>query len=423
MDQAHADLHAPEAIGSCASLKPGFYGRLLLKALGGLQEGHLSLTFGGSVHRFGDEAASLRAHVRIHDARAFKAGVLQGEVGLGEAFMKGWWSTDDLVSVVRIAVRNMAAFDAAGGWLAALGKAANRLLHRRRDNHVEGSRRNISHHYDLGNDFYRLWLDPSLAYSCAVYTHAGQPLAEAQREKFDLICRKLQLKPEDHLLEIGTGWGGFALHAVKHYGCNVTTTTISREQHDAAKALFEREGVADRVTLRFEDYRHLEGTFDKAVSIEMFEAVGLRHYDRYFGALERLLKPGGMALIQTITMNERRFPEYVRSSDWIQKYIFPGAELASLSEVMKSLGRTSSLNLHHMEDIGRHYARTLHTWRESFLAQVESVKALGFDATFLRMWEYYLAFCEGAFEERYIGDAQLLLAKRDHAGSLLNEPF
>jgi cyclopropane-fatty-acyl-phospholipid synthase len=423
MDQARADLHAPEEIGDSAALKAGLYGRLLLKGLSSLREGHLTLAFGDEVLSFGEASSELRAHVRVKDARAFRAGVLQGEVGLGEAFMHGWWEADDLVAVVRIAVRNMAAFDAAGGWLSALGKMANRLLHRRRDNHVEGSRKNISHHYDLGNAFYELWLDPTMAYSCAVYESADQPLEAAQQAKFDLICRKLQLKPEDHVLEIGTGWGGFALHAVRHYGCRVTTTTISRQQHDYAKALFEREGVAHRVTLRLEDYRHLAGTFDKAVSIEMFEAVGLKHYDSYFSALDRLLKPGGLALVQTITMNERRFPEYIRSSDWIQKYIFPGAELASLSEVLKSLGRTSSLNLHHMEEIGRHYARTLRAWREAFLSRLDEVKAQGFDGTFVRMWEYYLAFCEGAFEERYIGDAQVLLAKRDHAGSLLNEPF
>jgi cyclopropane-fatty-acyl-phospholipid synthase len=231
------------------------------------------------------------------------------------------------------------------------------------------------------------------------------------------------LKPDDHVLEIGTGWGGFARHAVQHHGCRVTTTTISKEQHDDTKALFEREGLTERIDLRFEDYRHLDGRYDKVVSIEMFEAVGLRHYDAYFGALERLLKPGGLALVQTITMNERRFPAYIRSSDWIQKYIFPGAELASLSEVLKSLGRTGSLNLHHMEEIGRHYAITLHRWREAFLEKPDAVRAEGFDDTFIRMWEYYLATCEGAFQERYIGDARLLLAKRDHAGSLPNEPF
>jgi len=423
MDQARAGLHPSGDVQNCGALRLGLWARLFLKGLGGLKDGHFTLMVGVNVFSFGDPTSSLRARVRILDDRAFRAGILHGEVGLGEAYMQGWWESDDLVAVVRLAVRHMAAFDAAGGWLASLGKTVNRVLHRRRDNHVEGSRRNIAHHYDLGNAFYSLWLDPSLAYSSAVFQTSEQTLAEAQVAKFDLICRKLQLRQEDHLLEIGTGWGGFALHAVRHFGCRVTTTTISRQQYDFAQALFEREGVADRITLRFEDYRQLEGEFDKAVSIEMFEAVGLRHYDAYFGALDRLLKPGGMALIQTITMNEGHFAEYIRSSDWIQKYIFPGAELASLSELLKSAGRSSSLNLHHMEEIGRHYAQTLRTWRQAFHAHLDAVKAQGFDDTFIRMWDYYLAFCEGAFQERYIGDAQLLLVKREHAGALLNEPF
>jgi len=337
--------------------------------------------------------------------------------------MAGWWETDELVSVVRIAVRNMAAFDQGGGLLATLGKAANRLLHRRRRNHLEGSRRNIGHHYDLGNDFYRLWLDPTLAYSCAVFESADQTLEKAQWAKFELICRKLELGPDDHLLEIGTGWGGFALHAVQTRACQVTTTTISQQQFDYARELFEREGVADRIDLRLEDYRHLSGQFDKAVSIEMFEAVGLDFYDTYFQTVDRLLKPGGRFLLQTITMNERHFPDYIRRSDWIQKHIFPGAELASLSEILKSLQRRTGLNLHHLEDIGLHYAHTLAAWREAFLARRDEVRAQGFDETFLRMWDYYLAYCEGAFAERYIGDAQLLLAKADGGTTQFNEPW
>ncbi len=336
--------------------------------------------------------------------------------------MAGWWEADDLVSVVRIAVRNMAAFDQGGGFLAAFGKAANRLLHRRRSNHVEGSRQNIGHHYDLGNDFYKLWLDPTMAYSCAVFEAPEKGLEAAQTAKFELICRKLQLSAEDHLLEIGTGWGGFALHAAKTHGCRITTTTISRQQFDHARELFEREGLSDRIDLRLEDYRHLEGQYDKAVSIEMFEAVGLDYYDAYFSAMDRLLKPGGRFLLQTITMNERHFPDYIRQSDWIQKHIFPGAELASVARILASLGRCTTMNLHHLEDIGLHYAHTLRAWRGAFLAQLDQVRAQGFDETFIRMWDYYLAYCEGAFAERHIGDAQLLLAKAG-GPSLYNEPW
>ncbi len=385
--------------------------------------GYLELEVDGQVHAFGDPASELRARGRIRDKRAFRAGLLEGEVGLGEAFMAGWWETEDLVSVVRIAVRNMAAFDQGGGLLATLGKAANRLLHRRRHNHVEGSRRNISQHYDLGNDFYRLWLDPTLAYSCAVFARADQDLEAAQRAKFELICQKLQLGPDDHLLEIGTGWGGFALHAAQTRGCRITTTTISREQFEYARHLIQHAGLADRVDVRLEDYRHLQGQFDKAVSIEMFEAVGLAYYDTYFGAVDRLLKPGGRFLLQTITMNERRFPDYIRQSDWIQKHIFPGAELASVSQILASLGRCTTLNLHHLEDIGLHYAHTLRAWRAAFRGHLEEVRGQGFDETFIRMWDYYLAYCEGAFTERFIGDAQLLLTKADGGTALFNEPW
>ena len=421
MDQARAGVH-PSRSYETIDAPPSFAQRLLLKALEGIRVGRLDLEVAGRVYVFGDPEADLQARVLIRDARAFQAGLIHGEVGLGEAFMAGWWEADDLVSVVRIAVRNMAAFDQGGGLLAILGKAANRLLHRRRSNHVEGSRQNIGHHYDLGNDFYKLWLDPTLAYSCAVYEAPEQGLEAAQVAKFELICRKLQLSPEDHLLEIGTGWGGFALHAAKTHGCRITTTTISQQQYDHARELFEREGLSDRVDLRLEDYRHLEGQYDKAVSIEMFEAVGLEYYDTYFSAVDRLLKPGGRFLLQTITMNERHFPDYIRQSDWIQKHIFPGAELASVSRILASLGRCTTMNLHHLEDIGLHYAHTLRAWRGAFLAQLDQVRAQGFDETFIRMWDYYLAYCEGAFAERHIGDAQLLLAKAG-GPTQFNEPW
>lgn len=358
----------------------------------------------------------------MHDVRAYRAGLLRGEVGLGEAYTAGWWSSPDPVAVVRLAVRNLAAFDRRGGWVARAARWADRLRHLRRRNHEAGARRNIAAHYDLGNEFYALWLDPTLAYSCAVFESPDQPLADAQRAKFDGICRRLELGPGDHLLEIGTGWGGFACHAARTTGCRVTTTTLSRQQYEYAQALLAREGLADRIELRLEDYRQLEGRYDKAVSIEMFEAVGLDFYDDYFGALERLVRPGGRALIQTITMNERRFPDYIRATDWIQQHIFPGAELASLSEILKSLGRVTTFNLHHLQDIGRHYTLTLRRWREAFLARREEARALGFDEAFLRTWEYYLATCEGAFAERHIGDAQLLLVKADAAAPLAGEP-
>lgn len=372
---------------------------------------------------FGDPKASLRAVAFIHDERTFLKGALGGEVGLGEAYVAGWWSSPDPVAVVRLAVRNMAAFDGGTGPLAWLGKAFTRLRHLRRANTRAGSRANIAAHYDLGNDFYRLWLDESMAYSCGVFPRADATLEEAQTAKYERICEHLRLGPEDHLLEIGTGWGGFAIHAARTRGCRITSTTISREQHAFAVERIAEAGLSDRITVLLKDYRDLEGCFDKAVSIEMFEAVGLRFYDAYFAQVDRLLKPGGTLLLQTITMNERHFPDYIRSTDWIQQYVFPGAELSSLVEIHKSLARATDLGVFFIEDLGPHYAHTLAAWRQRFHARIEEVRALGFDATFQRLWDYYLASCEGAFRERYIGVVQMLLAKRNTQRPLLSEPW
>jgi len=264
-----------------------------------------------------------------------------------------------------------------------------------------------------------LFLDPSMMYSCAFYESEEDTLEAAQFQKLDRICRKLRLGPEDHVLEIGTGWGAFALHATERYGCRVTTTTISREQFEVA----ERRFGGSNIELLFEDYRNLKGVYDKIVSIEMFEAVGLRHYDEFFGACDRLLKPDGSMLMQAITMNERSFPAYRRKADWIQKYIFPGSELASVGEILNSLRRATTLSLHHFEDIGTHYARTLAAWRDAFRSHLEEVRGLGFDERFIRMWDYYLAYCEGAFLERHIGDAQILLTKACNPKPLLGEPW
>jgi cyclopropane-fatty-acyl-phospholipid synthase len=274
-----------------------------------------------------------------------------------------------------------------------LSSVRDAIRHRLRGNSPSGSFRNIRHHYDLGNDFYRLFLDPTMAYSCAYYQTPEDSLEQAQLRKYERICLKLQLRPSDHLLEIGTGWGGFAVYAAKNYGCRMTTTTISREQYEYARESFRDLGPAgDRITLLLEDYRNLRGQFDKLVSIEMFEAVGLQYYDSYFSACDRLLKPDGIMFLQTITMNEQNFPVYRKRCDWIQKYIFPGAELASLAEVLGSIGRCTKFSAHHAEDIGRHYAETLKAWRERFMANAGRVRTLGFDDTFLRMWEYYLTY-------------------------------
>ncbi len=420
---AQANTHPYPSVQDRPDLLSAGAQRLMLRGLARLATGHLEMRTREGTFAFGDPTSDLRAVVEVHDARTFRLGVLRGEVGFGEAYVLGYWSSPDPVAVVRVAVANMAAVDTSGGPLAWMGRALARLRHLGRDNTRQGSRRNIAEDYDLGNDFYRLWLDPTMAYSAAFFPTSEATLEEAQVAKYDRICRRLRLGPQDHVLEIGTGWGGFAIHAATHTGCRITTTTISAQQHAYATAKIQELGLQDRVEVLLKDYRDLEGTYDKAVSIEMFEAVGLKHYDTYFGAVDRLLKPGGAFLLQTITMNERRFPAYIRSTDWIQQYVFPGAELASLSEIQKSLSRATQCSIFFLEDFGVHYAKTLAAWRERFHARIAEVRELGFDGRFERLWDYYLASCEGAFRARYIGVVQMLIAKNGTQAPLLDEPW
>ena len=390
--------------------------KIFLKTLAGLRVGSLEIVCPEDTYRFGQSGAggekdSLHAVVAVHDERFFLRALLAGDVGIGEAYMDGDWSTPDLVAVVRLAVSNLDQLDGSKRVLTSFRRLADFIEHRGRRNTQTGSRRNIAYHYDLGNDFYRLFLDDSLAYSCAYYESADDTLEQAQIRKFDRICRKLQLRSQDHVLEIGTGWGGFAAYAAETYGCRITTTTISRQQHDYARELFSLSRAGKRIQLLLEDYRNLHGQYDKIVSIEMFEAVGYEHYDDYFDACDRLLKPEGSMLLQTITILEAKFQQYRKQSDWIKKHIFPGAELASVVAIQQSLARKTSLQLFHLEDIGEHYALTLHEWRRRFLEHLPEVRALGFDERFVHMWDYYLAYCEGSFRERYISDVQLVLGK------------
>ena len=401
--------------------------KIFLKSLEGLRAGKLEMVCPEDTYYFGQSGAGrdkdlLHAVIAVHDERFFLRALSAGDVGVGESYMDGDWSTPDLVAVVRLAVRNLDQLDSSNRFLTSFRRLADFFEHRRRRNTQAGSRRNIAYHYDLGNDFYRLFLDRSLAYSCAYYERGDETLEQAQTRKFDRICRKLQLGSRDHVLEIGTGWGGFATYAAETYGCRVTTTTISRQQHDYAREAFARSRVGERIQLLFEDYRNLRGEYDKIVSIEMFEAVGYEHYDDYFRACDRLLRPDGSMLLQTITIQEKAFHKYRKQSDWIKKHIFPGAELASAIEIQRSLARTSRMQLFHMEDIGKHYARTLYEWRRRFLEHLSEVRRFGFDDRFMRMWDYYLAYCEGGFRERYISDVQLVLSKMTNALPLVNEP-
>jgi cyclopropane-fatty-acyl-phospholipid synthase len=395
---------------------------IFLKTLARLRVGNLELVCPEATYRFGAPDDSVHAVVAVHDDGFFLRALLAGDIGIGEAYMEGDWSTPDLVAVVRLAVRNLDQLENSNRLFTAFRRMADFIAHRLNRNSQSGSRRNIAYHYDLGNDFYRLFLDRNLAYSCACYEHPEDSLEQAQLQKFDRICRKLQLGPQDRVLEIGTGWGGFAAYAAETYGCRVTTTTISRQQHDYAREVFARSRAGERIDLLFEDYRNLHGQYDKIVSIEMFEAVGYEHYDDYFGACNRLLKPQASMLLQTITILESKFQQYRQQSDWIKKHIFPGAELASVMEIQRSLARATRMKLFHSEDIGMHYALTLKEWRRRFLERLPEVRQLGFDERFVRMWDYYLAYCEGAFREGYIGDVQLVFSKAASENQVISEP-
>jgi len=398
--------------------------KLFEKILLGLKGGRLTLAENGRVSTYGDDSPdALEAMIEVHSPEFYRAALFGGEIGMGESYMEGHWSSPDLPSLVRLAVRNLRVIDGANPIFSLVARTLARLDHLRKSNTVEGSRKNIQAHYDLSNDFFRLFLDSGMMYSSALWERENETLEQAQWNKLERICRVLRLGPEDHVLEIGTGWGGFALHAAKRYGCRVTTTTISREQFALAGQRVKEAGLEGRITLLLEDYRHLQGRYTKGVSIEMFEAVGLDRYDEFFATWERLLEPGASVLMQTITMNEKQFASYQKSPDWIQKYIFPGGELSSVVEIQKSLARTGSYQLMDLSEMGTHYAWTLREWRRRFQDRIETVRELGFDARFMRMWDYYLGYCEGAFLERYIGVAQLLLVHSKASVGVHGEPW
>jgi cyclopropane-fatty-acyl-phospholipid synthase len=376
-----------------------------------LTTGHVIVHEGGTSHAFGPADAALRAEVFVKDTRFYKACVLGGTMGFGESYVEGWFASEHLTELVRIFAADSSVIRAMdSGWtklLTPLRRAGHWLLRNTR----KGSKRNIAAHYDLGNDFFATFLDPTMLYSCAVFEKPEMTLEEASRAKIDRLCRKLQLKPSDHLLEIGSGWGAMALHAAKHYGCRVTTTTISREQHDFARDKIAARGLSDRITLLFEDYRDLKGRFDKLLSIEMIEAVGARYLDTYFSKCSSLLQPNGAMLLQAITLQDQMYAQALKSVDFIQRYVFPGSFIPSVTAITDSLTRVTDLKVFNLEDIGPHYARTLRLWRERFFANIEQVRKLGYPESFSRLWDFYLCYCEGGYAERQLGNVQMLLTK------------
>ncbi len=386
--------------------------RAVIGRLAGLQYGSLTLIDGDDCRRFGQPRKG-EPHITltIRDPAAWVDVALSGGLGAGEAYMAGRWHCDDLTGLVQLFLRNPQVLYGLNHGTGRLMSLVNKVWHSFRRNTLHGSRRNIAAHYDIGNELFSLFLDDTMMYSCAIFEHPQVSLHQASVAKLDRVCRKLDLRPDDHLLEIGSGWGGLAIHAARHYGCRVTTTTISREQYRMARERVEQAHLADRVTVLCEDYRKLDGQYDKLVSIEMIEAVGHAYFDTYFEKCSRLLKPDGLMLLQSITIAEQRYAIARRSVDFIQRYIFPGGCLPSVAVLGEAVARNTDMRIMHLEDIGPHYATTLQRWRERFMSRLDAVRAQNYPEEFIRMWEYYLCYCEGGFLERAIGTVQVLMGK------------
>jgi cyclopropane-fatty-acyl-phospholipid synthase len=402
----------PSAVSAAGPLEA--LGRRLLHAqLRRLRDGEVRLLDGVAELRFGarTERCPLSVAIEVLNPRFYADTVFGGTVGAGAAYIRGSWRCTDLTGLTRIMYANRDVMDRMDSRWTFLSRPLLRAFHWLHRNSKLGSERNISAHYDLGNDFYRLMLDETMAYSCAIFSDDATTLAAASRAKFEAVCRKLALQPADHLLEIGTGWGGLAIYAAEHYGCRVTTTTISREQHEFARAQVEQRGLGDRITVLLEDYRSLKGQYDKLASVEMIEAVGAPYLDTYLAKCASLLRESGAMLLQAITIQDQNYRAQLRSVNFIQRYVFPGSFIPSVGAIAESLRRVTDMKIFHLQDIGPHYARTLALWRRNFFEQLAAVRKLGFSEQFIRLWEFYLCSCEAGFAERALGDVQLLLTK------------
>ncbi len=383
--------------------------KAVLSKFDGMTEGRLTLRYEGEIFACGNSEGP-SATVTVHDPSFFTALALGGHVGAAESYIAGEWDADDLTALVQILALNRDLLDDLETGLARLVQPLRLAFHALNRNSRPGSKRNILAHYDLGNDFFAQFLDDTMTYSCGIFETPASSMREASIEKYDRICRKLELTPADHVIEIGTGWGGFAIHAASKYGCRVTTTTISDEQYRHARQRVTDASLNDRVTLLGTDYRDLEGSFDKLVSIEMIEAVGHHYFEEYFERCAQLLRPHGTAVIQTITIQDRFYEAARREVDFIKRFVFPGSCIPAVS-VLASAATATDLRLIHLEDITPHYAETVRRWRSRFLANWPRVRDMGYSEEFKRMWLFYLAYCEGGFNESVIGDVQLMFAK------------
>ncbi len=379
---------------------------LLLRSLFKLRYGQIS--FRGAWQGTVGEPSDLHAVIEVHDKKLLELMFKNGVLGAAEAYIAGYWSSENLVELIQILARNRDVLDKMNQNI--ISQASQVLLkawYKSRKNSVDGSRKNIAEHYDLSNDFFKLFLDPSMMYSSAMFKDAEMTLVQASDYKKEIICQKLQLKPLDHVVEIGSGWGGFAIYAAQHYGCKITTITISQAQYDEAVQRIQAAGLSHRVEVQLKDYRQLQGKFDKLVSIEMIEAVGEQFLPTYFKQCRALLKPQGLALIQAITIEDARYKKALDTVDYIKRYIFPGSFIPCIS-VLTQTASEQKLRLKQLEDIGQSYAQTIHHWRKNFLDAKAQVLALGFDENFIRMWDFYLCYCEGGFKEGVISDVHLL---------------
>ena len=424
VSSAHNLSHAAADPADAAAVREksgGFYQRVVLQSLEQMTLGCLHLELpDGTKKIIGQSDAKISANVRIADWGFFRRCVLFGDVGFGEAYVDGDWDTDDITKVISWFILNVEKSPVMSGsrgkkFLINLLGRYNRILHLLRPNSLDTSRRNISEHYDLGNDFYQLFLDPTMTYSSALFSASAQTLEQAQTAKYDRLCRQLKLKPGEHVLEIGSGWGGFSKHAAKNYGVKITTITISEAQFKFARELFQKEKLASQVEIKLQDYRLLTGQFDKIVSIEMLEAVGDEFLETYFAKCHELLKPDGLLALQMITCPDSRHDSLRKNVDWIQKHIFPGSLLLSVHRVNEALRTTGDLFLHDLKDLGLSYAETLKRWRVTFNQNETAVRALKFDPRFIRKWNYYLAYCEAAFAMRNITVVQAIYTRPNNS--------
>ncbi len=388
--------------------RKALFGRLQTIATGNIviHEGQTFTSFGKRKN-----GETLKAALFVHDKRFYTDIAFGGSIGAAEAYMAGFWSTDDLTKLIRIIIMNRHILTGIEGGRARLSVPSHKLLHILRKNTIKGSRKNIAAHYDLGNEFYSLFLDETMTYSCGIFMSNNSSLHDASVAKYDRICRKLFLCEGDHVIEIGGGWGGFALHAARHYGCRVTTTTISKKQYEYARQRVYQEDMAGRIEIIMKDYRDLQGKYDKLVSIEMIEAVGHHYLEAFFRCCGRLLKEDGLMMLQAITISDQEYAHHRNSVDFIKRYIFPGSCIPSITAMVKAVTEGTDMRLFHHEDITPHYVHTLREWRKRFFARINDIRMMGYSEEFIKMWEYYLCYCEAGFTERYIGDVQMLFAK------------